>query len=224
MKLVRYVQTASVAAAMTMAMAGTALADDVSLDSTGPDSNQTVSVSNTNTVDTTTTNTVSVVNNQVQQAVSGNVSADRNTSVGGLGSGNAANKATTETSVTIGNESSVTPGAGESVPGSGGPVSGGSSVPVTENPGSGGAVLGAQSEPVGFGAGEEMLPEVGASVPVDVSALRAAWRPATDTTAAHKFADRANAISAAMFATAAMLSLIGAFASAIAARRKQRRA
>jgi hypothetical protein len=91
--------------------------------------------------------------------------------------------------------------------------------------GQGGSVLGASTTPTGFGAGEvAMLPEVGASQPVDVSALRAAWHPARDTSAASKFVDRANAISVGMLATAAVLSLLGAIASAVYARRKEGKA
>jgi len=195
------------------------MAADVSVGTTGPDSDQGVNISNTNEVHTTNTNRVTVVNKQLQEASSGDVSANKNTSVGGLGSGNARNEAVTETSVSIGNQLAAKPIGSSSSEVTGGAVA---SSAAPAEPGRGGSVLGASSEPTGFGAGAT-LPEVGASQPIDVSAIRAAWHPASDTSAASKFADRANAISAAMFATAALLSLVGAIVSAVYARRQKRR-
>jgi hypothetical protein len=78
--------------------------DTVDITETGADSNNEVVVSNSNTVETTNTNVVEVVNLNLQYASSGDVNAQRNTTVGGLTSGAASNTNTTSTTVDIVNE------------------------------------------------------------------------------------------------------------------------
>jgi len=223
MSLKRIIGSAAAAGVTAMVLAGSAAAADVTLGTTGPDSSQEVNVQNENKVDTTNDNNVVVVNASSQQAKTGDVKADNNTTVGGeLGSGNATNNNSATTEVAIGNESAAVgnggdhPGSGGSNPGSGGNAGGigGSS------PGKGGSTLGASTTP-GMGAGVETLPVTGATVPVDVSALRAAWHP--NSAAAKTLVNQSQAISQWMLALAALLSLIGAVASVIYARRQEGR-
>jgi len=85
-------------------LAGMAAPDDhVSLNLTGPDSDNKVSISNTQKVSVTNNNNVEVVNENLQWAKSGNVSAYKNTTVGGLSSGDATNTNATTTSVNVSN-------------------------------------------------------------------------------------------------------------------------
>lgn len=224
MKLLRFISAASLAGGFLLATAGTAAADDVGLNTTGPDSKQSVTIDNSLNVSQTNTNSVQTVNLNAQEAKTGNVVANSNTTVGGLSSGNASNENSTTTSVNINNGEAVVPGQGNgggNVPGSGGTVSGengGGNTAVA--PGSGGSVLGAAVG--GFGAGSPaMLPETGASVPVDVSALRAAWHPQSATVASP--AKKTGSFSMLMLLTAAVLSLMGAAGSAWQARRAERR-
>jgi hypothetical protein len=224
----RLIGSASVAGVMAMALAGSATAADVTLGTTGPDSNQEVNVQNENKVETTNDNNIQVVNASSQQATTGDVKADNNTTAGGtLGSGNASNNNAANTTVSIGNESAtVGNGNGGEQPGSGGSNGGSNGCNCNaggigaSNPGKGGSVLGASTVP-GMGAGVETLPVTGATVPVDVSALRAAWHP--NSAAAKTLVNQSQAISQWMLALAALLSLVGAFASVIYARRQEGR-
>lgn len=209
----RYITTASVVASMAIGLAGTAAASDASINTTGPDSYNSV-VSHTSNVSVTNNESyVQVTNENYQNAKTGDVSANKNTSVeGGLTSGDATNTNGTVNTVTVSNESTVTPdngGSGGTTPDNGGTTGG-----------SGGEVLGASTAP-GMGGGAAVLPEVGASVPVDVSALRAAWHPATTAPAA-TLAKGSSVFTAAMLVTATLLSLLGALGSAVYARRKER--
>jgi hypothetical protein len=77
--------------------------DSVSFDTTGPNSDNNVKINNDNSVSVNNDNNVDVFNASEQEAVSGNVKAQDNTTVGGLTSGSASNTNTTETDVTIGN-------------------------------------------------------------------------------------------------------------------------
>lgn len=76
---------------------------DVSYDMTGPNSHQNTTITNSNSVKTTNTNTVNVLNASNQNAKSGNVNANNNTTVGGLMSGDATNTSDTSTTVSISN-------------------------------------------------------------------------------------------------------------------------
>ena len=75
--------------------------DSISL--TGPDSHTTISSSNVNKTNINNDTSVTVTNNNSQNATSGNVSANKNTSVGGLSSGDASNISTLDTTVNVTN-------------------------------------------------------------------------------------------------------------------------
>lgn len=77
--------------------------DVVTIDNTGADSNQHVDINNTKTVEMTNVNSVEITNENVQAAKSGDVNASKNTTVGGLTSGDAHNSSSTTTSVRVGN-------------------------------------------------------------------------------------------------------------------------
>ena len=71
---------------------------------TGPDSKADVNINNSQSTKVENTNVVEVENINLQSAQSGNVSANRNTQVGGLSSGNAANTNHVVNSVVVSNE------------------------------------------------------------------------------------------------------------------------
>lgn len=221
MTIRRYLGTASIAATLALGITGSAFAADVTLNTTGPDSNQSVVIDNSSQVTVTNKNVLDVTNANTQQATTGNVDANNNTSVGGsLQSGNAKNSNATETAITVSNGSvSTVPGAGNGNGGNGSGGSGGNGS-VGGRGGSGGNVLGAATVG-GFGGGA-VLPKVGASFPVDVSALRAAWHPQTNAPTA-ALANGSRMFTAAMLITATLLSLLGALGSAFYARRRQER-
>ena len=86
------------------ALAAMAPADDtVSLDTTGPQSNNQVNIDHKNTVSSTNINNVGVENLSEQNASTGNVTATDNTTVGGLKSGDSSNSNPTINSVDIHN-------------------------------------------------------------------------------------------------------------------------
>ncbi|HVQ43503.1 MAG TPA: hypothetical protein VMT30_00875 [Candidatus Saccharimonadia bacterium] len=87
----------------TVSMAGFAAASTVTFDHTGPDSNQEVVLHNSSNFDSTNLNVAAVGNFTGQGAASGDASAHQNTTVGGVGSGNAANVSTTSTVVGVNN-------------------------------------------------------------------------------------------------------------------------
>jgi hypothetical protein len=226
MKFMRLIGPATLAVVVSAALIGSAAADSVSMDTTGPNSTQKVSVDNSSTISTTNTNNVQTDNINAQDAATGSVTAKDNTTVtAGPSSGDAANNNLSNTTITINNPSAGGLGAGTVEPGSGS-MSVGSTSPgngAAAEPGKGGEVLGASTP--GLGAGSpEILPVTGPEVPVDVSAIRAAWHlPSTDT-AASNVVKGAQPVTAAMLATAALLSLIGAAASVLYTRRRERSA
>jgi hypothetical protein len=210
MKSTRLIGTASISCGVALVLAGTSLASNVSLDTTGPQSVQDVKLHNSNEVDTSKLNFANVVNSNDQRASTGDVTAEDNNVVGGLSSGNAQNINSAKTSVSINNSPAI---VGQ----------GASSQPVAGSTAKGGAgnVLGA-STTVGSGSAAATLPSVGASVPMDVSALRAAWHePAVSTAALVK---QTQGVTGAMLALAALLSLLGGVGSAVYGRRKEGRA
>ena len=217
MKLGKYVGTVSVVCSLAFGYAGSAFADSITIGSTGADSNQKVVMDNTSDVTVSNTTNVSVTNANFQNAESGNVNADKNTSVGGLGTGNASNNNTASTAVVVSNSEVATAPVGGSGNGSTTtPVAvggSGSSTPA-------GNVLGA-SAVGGFGSGAATLPSVGASVPMDVSALRAAWHPQTNAPTA-VLAKGSQMFTGLMLLTATLLSLLGAIGSAWYAKRQER--
>jgi hypothetical protein len=218
MKSTRLIGAASISCGVALVLAGTALASDVSLDTTGPQSIQEVKLQNSNQFNTTNLNFAHVVNDNSQQASTGSVTADDNTTVGGLSSGNAHNSNSADTSVSINNSTPLSPGVGEGACATCG--QGASSQPQPGSTGQGGSVLGASTGGMGGGS-EAVLPEVGASVPVDVSALRAAWHAPVAPTAA--LVKQTQGVTAVMLLTAALLSVLGGIGSAAYGRRRERR-
>jgi hypothetical protein len=209
MKLAKYISTASIVCSMTLG-AGSAFAaspDDITISGTGADSNQQVRINNDSDVVLHNTSTVEVKNASFQNAETGDVDADKNTSVGGLSSGDATNTNGTSTDVAIDNaaEEATVPDNNQPVGGSGG---------VTPT----GSVQGASVTP-GMGAGAAVLPEVGASVPMDVSALRDGWHPQSATAA---LAKKSEMFTGLMLLTATLLSLLGAVGSFWYAKRQER--
>jgi hypothetical protein len=209
---------------MSAGLSGFALADSASMTTTGPDSTNTITIDTTTSTTVTITNHVDVTNVNVQSAQSGDVAATDNTTVNGpIGSGNASNNNSTATSVNVDNGglgSSVAPVV------TGGSGNGGSTGTGAGNGGpaggSGGSVLGASTG--GFGSGSvSSLPSVGASVPVDVSALRALYHPQVASAPQVALTGHAHAISIAFLAIASLLSLLGAGISAVYSNRRSRR-
>lgn len=231
MTILRYLTGASLAGVATLTLAGTAMASTVTYDTTGPGSFQETKITNESSVKTTNDNDISVYNVNDQSARTGNVSANENTSVGPASSGNAENRSSTDTNISLNNSAAESctscctsccvtceSQSETSVGGQGG----GSAVSVPVG-GKGGGVLGASTTaPVGgLGGGEvSTLPSVGASVPMDVSALRALYQPKSDAPTTN-LAKQSQGISAIFLVIASVLSLIGAAGSAVYAQRKE---
>lgn len=215
MKIRRYVNTASIMCSLAFGFTGSAFAS-ISIDTTGAGSTQKVIMNDTTNKTIVNRSLVEVLHANVQSAHSGDVSANKNTSVAGnVGSGDVANSNTATTKVVVTNEVvPVLPVGGSGNGGSTTGVVGGSG---SSNPG---RVLGAASVG-GFGAGAAMLPSVGASVPVDVSALRAAWHPQTNVPTA-ALVERASLFTGFMLLTATLLSIMGAVGSAWYSKRQER--
>lgn len=220
MNIRRYVTTASILGTMAFGFTGSAFAADVTIHDTGADSTNKVEINDSSNVEISNKNDVNVVNLSFQEAKTGKVDANENTSLGGsVGSGNASNDNGTGTTVALGSGSaSVTPvdnGGGNGGTGGNGGGSG------STTPGSG-SVQGAATTNFGSGAGASVLPEVGASIPMDVSALRAAWQPQTAAPAT-TLAKGSAWFTNAMLLTATLLSLLGALGSVWYAKRREQR-
>lgn len=217
MKSRRILGAASVACGVALALAGSALADsNATIGTTGPNSTNTVEIDNSVQFSSTNLNLTSVDNVNGQQAVSGNVNESDNTQVGGgVGSGDASNNNMTTTAVTNNN-----PGVGQVVgvttPGQGaaGGSTSGNQPQQSGGAGAGsGSVLGASTS-----AAPAILPVTGATVPVDVSALRAAWHaPSAAPTAA--FVQKTQGLTTGMLALATLFSLLGGVGSVLYGRR-----
>ena len=225
----RYASIACVACSLTLMTGGQVLADSVSISGTGADSTQQVTVDNTSQVDSTNTTNLPVTNTNVTQATTGAVDADSNTTVGGASSGPASNSASTATDLTVENQPAVlaaetttttSGGSGGIVAPVGGSGSANAGVSVG-NPEGSGSVLGASTTP-GRGGASAILPVTGASSPIDVSALRNAWHPAVSAPIA-ALTKSSQMFSTAMFATAALLSILGGIGSAWYAKRREER-
>lgn len=194
----------------SLVMCAGAMADSANLNLTGPNSDQSVTVVSSATNTVKTNNTVTSGSENAQSASTGKVAASNNTSVGSGATGGAANTNTGQSNVTIGK--TVVP---ESTPGTGSAVVEPSTAPsggtgaVAAPSGGQGSVLGASTAPSGGTGGASILPVTGATVPVDVSAIRAAWHPAlTQENPAVVKSDDAS--SKLMLIVASLLSLTGA--------------
>ena len=167
-KVIRLVSAGAIAT-MLSGVASAAPGDStVTYTNTGSDSNQTTTITNTTESTVTNSNDIFILNVNSQKAESGKVEANDNTTVEGpVGSGDATNTNTTATDVTVNNQAVGGAGGG----GAGGGGAGGGSGPTGGL--GGGSALGAATG--GLGGGAAVLPEVGASTPMDLSALRSLY-------------------------------------------------
>jgi hypothetical protein len=211
----------SIAGCLTVGLSGIALADNVQIQTTGPSSNNSSS-SSTNTVMTiSNTNSVVIDQSNLQYSTSGEVDATKNTNLTGqVSSGNAQNTSQSTTVVSVGNGGNG--GNGSPIPGGKGSSTGGSDTtnPATPTTGS---VLGASTDG-GMGSGEgQTLPAVGASIPMDVSALRVLYHPAALATPTVSLVNHASKFSLFFLTVASLLSLLGAGISGFYSNRRSRR-
>jgi hypothetical protein len=203
---------------LALALSGVAHAQSVDMSQTGPDSNNSVSVSETNSSSVTNVNKVAIVNATSQSAYTGDADVSHNTTGGNATTGAASNNNSVTTAVTIGNQTSGTPGTGGAGGSTGGGTTGGGSVTPA---GSGGASAAATGSGTTIGSGAAgMLPATGASGLVDVSALRnAVTRITAPTPEAVK---QTSSLSTALLMGAALLSLLGAAGSAVYASKREK--
>jgi hypothetical protein len=189
----------------SLALSGAAMASTADISNTGPDSYNKIEVETSNHVDIDNHNNVTINNNNDQTAITGDAKVSGNTTGGDATSGDAINRNTTSTSVGIDNQS---PCACDSVddghkdPDHGSTGKGGSSI------NGGGTAKGGGSETVSSGT----LPETGASIPMDVSALR---NLLTNSDQAPLAVKASRGLSTALLAIAAVLGLAGAAGSAV---------
>lgn len=225
MKYLRFATSSLLVSSLTLTSVGSALADTVTYDTTGPGSTNSVTINDNTSTTVSNTNNVTVTENVNQTATSGDATASGNTTAGNVSTGDVSNDSASVTAVSIGNDSvggfgGNTGGSGNGGPGNGGSGNGGNvNVSGSTSGGSGsGSVLGASTGGVGgYGAG--VLPETGPSNPLDVSALRSLYNP--DSVLPPSIVKQSNRTSALFLVAAAILSLLGAFGSAIYANRRE---
>ncbi len=219
----RVISVTTIVGMLSLSLSGLALADNVSIDTTGPLSTNNATVTNSETMTVTNNNNVTVTNTNNQTATSGDATSALNTNGGGAVTGDASNNNSTTTTVAINNElpAGIVPGSGNGgvvTPsggnggGSGAGASGGSSL-IAGAGGAGGVV--------GSGAAL-MLPQTGPNDPVDVSALRN--QPLSATAPAPSIVKKTNNLSTMLLVAAAILSLLGAVGSAVYSIRQGRMA
>ena len=214
MHIRKLASTLALSGVLSLAGAGIAMADSVSLNDTGPDSSNTATITNNSTQAVANTNNVTVTNTSKQTATTGSATVSENTNGGDATSGNASNDNTVSTTVNIDN--SGTGGLGGGTGGSGGGTGGqgGSSTGGlgggSGSSGAGGLGGGSGSGGAGgLGAGTAILPVTGCSTVCNVSDLRNAYHPTPKTAL-----QQARTTSAGLLALAALLSLVGAGGSA----------
>lgn len=100
----------AIAMATTALGLGVAAASTASIDNTGPDSHQSVKLTNSNTVNLRNHNHLGVNNNNDQHASSGDAKVRDNTTAGDATSGDASNSNDVSTDVTVDNASSMSLG------------------------------------------------------------------------------------------------------------------
>jgi hypothetical protein len=217
----KFIKIGLVSSVLTMFGAGAALAADAQIDTTGPSSQNTVTVSETTSTTIENTNHIVVNNDNNQHSSTGDANVSGNTNGGSATTGDATNTATTSTTVTVGNAGGGSGGAGGAgggtLPGGGNPGSGaagGGSLPTaTTTGGSGGA----------GGGTLETLPNTGPLNPIDVSALRALWNPNSSTVPTQNTVNP-KGVSTGMLLLAGLLTLVGAAGSITYAARRTVRA
>jgi hypothetical protein len=219
MKLYRTLSTAAISGALSLGLAGVALAD-ADISNTGPDSNNQATTNNSNTINWTDNSSVTVTNTNNQTATSGDAEVVGNTNGGSATTGEASN---TNIATTTINMASSGPVGGGNLPGgnNGGGNQGGGNVGTggqggghVHTGGVGGGRLGMSS---GGGVGGGLLPETGPEGQMDVSSLRNAVSesPSAD------LVKQSNRMSTLLLAAGALLSLLGAVGSAVYAHKQE---
>jgi hypothetical protein len=206
----KFIKIGLVSSVLTMFGAGAALAADAQIDTTGPSSQNTVTVSETTSTTIENTNHIVVNNDNNQHSSTGDANVSGNTNGGSATTGDATNTATTSTTVTVGNAGGGSGGAGGA---GGGTLPGGSLPTATTTGGSGGA----------GGGTLETLPNTGPLNPIDVSALRALWNPNSSTVPTQNTVNP-KGVSTGMLLLAGLLTLVGAAGSITYAARRTVRA
>lgn len=199
----KFAQTVLASAAATLVFSGVAFADTANISLTGPESTNTVSAESSNHVDLTNADHVTVTNSNTQSAKTGDATVSYNTTAGAAQSGAATNANTVSTTIGIKGLSTICScvalGGGGSNPGSSTTTPHASSAPG----------VGSSQGSVGT------LPETGAHLPVDVSALRNLFNPVSQTTPLTAAVKSGKTISTVVLALAAVLSLAGAIGTAV---------
>ncbi len=211
MRITKLATALAVSSVLTLSVAGAAMADDVTIGTTGPGSTNTANVNNNSNFNMTNNNNVAVNNTNNQTAVSGPANVSGNTNAGSATSGNANNSNSTNTVISINNPAG---GVGGGVVGTTGGTGGGT---VSAAGGVGGGSLSSASTMKG-GVGGGSLPNTGATDPVDISGLQSLFHPSSQ---AQNLAAQTQATSRALLAAGALLSLIGALGSAVYANKKR---
>ena len=199
-----------ISGAVVLFGAGAALAADASVDTTGPSSQNVVSITETTTVSTMNHNNISVTNTNDQTSSTGSANVSGNTDGGSAISGDASSSATTTTTVTVGNAGAA---------GGSGGGTGGGTLPEGGNSGSGGTGGGTIPSTGGSGGGGmgggslQTLPNTGPAFPIDVSALRALWHPISSTTPTQNAVTQTKGVSTGLLIAAGLLTLMGAAGS-----------
>jgi hypothetical protein len=224
MKYLRFATSSLLVSSLTLMSVGSALADTVHYDTTGPGSTNTVTINDTSNTTVTNTNDVTIRETVDQTATSGDANASNNTQSGDVATGDASNSSTGTTSVSIGNQAvggfgGSTGGSGNGAGGSGNGSGAGGSGNGSGTVNGSGNVLGSSTNSVGGFGGGALLPVTGPSSLVDVSALRSLYHPATIVPPA--IVKQSKNTSAMFLIAAAILSLLGAFGSAIYANRRE---
>jgi hypothetical protein len=205
---------------ISCALVGAASADggSTTIGGTSNNGSNNVSITSTNSSTAIDKTTTTVTNQNSQSVSSGNVSIDDVAQVGNVSTGSA--KADNTVATTVGQ-----PGLGGGASASSG-APGGSSTTATAG-GQGGSSASASAASAGKGGGSgssvqlasvAMLPDTGASVPVDVSALRALYH--NPTLGSTTIANTAGLFSGALLGGASLLSLLGAGATVLVNKRR----
>lgn len=206
--LSKFARTTLISVVATVALAGAASAT-ADISNTGSHSSNTIETTSSNHVEVSNTNNVTVNNSNNQSANTGSASVKENTTSGSAMTGDATNSNSVSTTIALDNTSSTNcicnPGKG----GDGGSVGG--------SDGGTSHVAGGGSTGVGGGSSKSVgiLPETGASNPVDVSALRNLFNPASQTTPLSAAVKANRTLSVVAIAVAAILSLFGAIGTAV---------
>ena len=216
MRINKLALTIAFSSILSLGLAGAASADTASLGgTTGPGSNNQVSVSNENNSVVTNVNSVNITNVVDQTATTGNATVSGNTTAGDATTGDASVSNTTATLVNIGGPG--TPGMGGGTPGMGGAGGTGGGTTGGTTGGATGTISSTPSKTSGkagviLASVQQTLPQTGASVPVDVSALRALYhapQTASTTPVSIKAADTISAQDVAILALLAVLIVAG---------------